>query len=186
MSATPIPRSLALTIYGDLDVSVINELPQGRQPVITKWIKNEIDKQKMYDFINKKILEKEQVYIVAPLIEQSEKLNLISVKETYQEIEKYFPNYRIEILHGKQKNEEKDKIMQNFKSGMIDILISTTVVEVGVDVPDANIMLIKNAEKFGLSTLHQLRGRVGRSSKKGYCFLESYTTKELSEKDYLY
>lgn len=182
MSATPIPRSLALTIYGDLDVSVIDNLPSGRKPIKTKWVKNDYEKKKMYEFIKKKLEKKQQVYIVSPLIEESDKINMVSVNETFNLISKIFYNHNIAILHGKQKNDEKNKIMNDFKNGDIDILISTTVVEVGVDVSNANIMIIRNAEKFGLSTLHQLRGRVGRGNDFGYCFLESDTDNEISKK----
>lgn len=173
MSATPIPRSLALSIYGDLDVSIIGELPPGRTPIKTKWINNENDLSKMYDFIKKKIETDNQVYFVAPLIEESDKMILKSVDKLYEDISKKFPNNKIAIIHGKMKAKEKDEIMQEFKDRKYQILIATTVIEVGIDVPNSTIMCIFNAERFGLSALHQLRGRVGRGSKQSYCFLIS-------------
>ena len=182
MSATPIPRSLALTIYGDLDVSIIDELPSGRSPIKTKWIKDEIEKQKMYDFIDRMIEKGRQVYIVSPLIEESETLNVKSAQETFEEYKDIFPNRRIDIIHGRQKYKEKQEVMEEFKNHEIDILVSTTVIEVGVNVPNATVMVIRDAQRFGLSSLHQLRGRVGRGSHKSYCFLESKTNNEVSVK----
>ena len=182
MSATPIPRSLALTIYGDLDVSIIDELPSGRSPIKTKWIKDEIEKQKMYDFIDRMIEKGRQVYIVSPLIEESETLNVKSAQETFEEYKDIFPNRRIDIIHGRQKYKEKQEVMEEFKNHKIDILVSTTVIEVGVNVPNATVMVIRDAQRFGLSSLHQLRGRVGRGSHKSYCFLESKTNNEVSVK----
>ena len=182
MSATPIPRSLALTIYGDLDVSIIDELPSGRSPIKTKWIKDEIEKQKMYDFIDRMIEKGRQVYIVSPLIEESETLNVKSAQETFEEYKDIFPNRRIDIIHGRQKYKEKQEVMEEFKNHKIDILVSTTVIEVGVNVPNATVIVIRDAQRFGLSSLHQLRGRVGRGSHKSYCFLESKTNNEVSVK----
>ncbi len=182
MSATPIPRSLALTIYGDLDVSIIDELPSGRSPIKTKWIKDEIEKRKMYDFIDRMIEKGRQVYIVSPLIEESETLNVKSAQETFEEYKDIFPNRRIDIIHGRQKYKEKQEVMEKFKNHKIDILVSTTVIEVGVNVPNATVMVIRDAQRFGLSSLHQLRGRVGRGSQKSYCFLESKTNNEVSVK----
>ena len=182
MSATPIPRSLALTIYGDLDVSIIDELPSGRSPIKTKWIKDEIEKQKMYDFIDRMIEKGRQVYIVSPLIEESETLNVKSAQETFEEYKDIFPNRRIDIIHGRQKYKEKQEVMEEFKNHEIDILVSTTVIEVGVNVPNATVIVIRDAQRFGLSSLHQLRGRVGRGSHKSYCFLESKTNNEVSVK----
>ena len=182
MSATPIPRSLALTIYGDLDVSIIDELPSGRSPIKTKWIKDEIEKQKMYDFIDRMIEKGRQIYIVSPLIEESETLNVKSAQETFEEYKDIFPNRRIDIIHGRQKYKEKQEVMEKFKNHEIDILVSTTVIEVGVNVPNATVIAIRDAQRFGLSSLHQLRGRVGRGSHKSYCFLESKTNNEVSVK----
>lgn len=175
MSATPIPRSLALSIYGDLDVSVIDELPPGRKPIKTKWISNDEDSDIMYDFIGKKLSQGRQAYFIAPLIEESEKLSAKSTEELYEEVSKKLPMYRIGVLHGRMKNSEKDEVMKRFKNKELDILVSTTVIEVGVDVPNATIMVINNSERFGLSALHQLRGRVGRGEHQSYCFLVSKT-----------
>ena len=182
MSATPIPRSLALTIYGDLDISIIDELPAGRSPIKTKWIQNEIDRQKMYNFMEKKMKDGRQVYIVSPLIEESETLNVKSAQETYEEYISIFPNRKIGLMHGRQNYKEKQKVMEQFKNHELDILVSTTVIEVGVNVPNASIMVIRDAQRFGLSSLHQLRGRVGRGKYQSYCFLESETTNEISAK----
>ena len=180
MSATPIPRSLALTIYGDLDISVIDELPAGRTPIKTKWIKDDDDREKMYRFIDDKVSEGRQVYVVAPLIEDSEVLNVKSAQQTFEEYSKIFKNRKIALMHGKLKSKEKQDIMEEFKEGKTDILISTTVIEVGVNVPNSTIMVIRDAQRFGLSSLHQLRGRVGRGSLRSYCFLESATDNDLS------
>ncbi|WP_022818957.1 ATP-dependent DNA helicase RecG [Fusobacterium russii] len=173
MSATPIPRSLALSIYGDLDLSIIDKLPPGRTAIKTKWINNTDDLIKMYDFILKKINDGNQAYFVAPLIEESDKLTLKSVENLEKEIMKKFPQNRVAIIHGKMKAKEKDEIMLKFKNKEYEILIATTVIEVGIDVPSSTIMSIYNAERFGLSALHQLRGRVGRGNKQSYCFLIS-------------
>ena len=175
MSATPIPRSLALSIYGDLDVSIIDELPPGRKPIKTKWINNDADLQKVYNFIAKKLKDGRQAYFIVPLIEDSDKISAKSVEEYKSEIENVFLDRKIGILHGKMKNSEKDQVMQDFKNKKIDILLSTTVVEVGVNVPNASIITIINAERFGLSSLHQLRGRVGRGEHQSYCFLISHS-----------
>lgn len=182
MSATPIPRSLALTIYGDLDVSIIDELPAGRVPIKTKWIKNDFEREKMYNFIEKKIEEGRQAYVVSPLIEESETLSVKSADETFEEYSQIFKNRKLGLMHGKQKAAEKQEIMRKFKKHELDILISTTVIEVGVNVPNASIMVIRDAQRFGLSSLHQLRGRVGRGSYQSYCFLESETDNEISGK----
>ena len=181
MSATPIPRSLALSIYGDLDVSVIDELPPGRKPIKTKWISNDEDSDIMYDFIGKKLSQGRQAYFIAPLIEESEKLAAKSTEELYEEVSKKLPMYRIGVLHGRMKNSEKDEVMKRFKNKELDILVSTTVIEVGVDVPNATIMVINNSERFGLSALHQLRGRVGRGEYQSYCFLVSKTENATSK-----
>lgn len=181
MSATPIPRSLALSIYGDLDISIIDELPPGRKPIKTKWIGNEIDLEKAYDFIEKKLREGRQAYFVVPLIEDSEKMAVKSIEQYRYEIENRFADYRIGILHGKMKNSEKDEVMKSFKNKETDILLSTTVVEVGINVPNATIISIINAERFGLSSLHQLRGRVGRGEYQSYCFLISKTDNDTSK-----
>lgn len=176
MSATPIPRSLALTIYGDLDVSTISEMPKNRKEVKTKWVKNEKEISKMYNFITKKLEEKMQVYVVSPLIEESDKIEANSAMKTLEEYRNVFSKKVVELLHGKQKSSEKEEIINRFIKGEIDILISTTVIEVGINVINANIMVIRSANRFGLSTLHQLRGRVGRGKIQGYCFLEALIT----------
>ncbi len=179
MTATPIPRTLALMIYGDLDISIIDEMPPGRQKVITSIIKGS-DKEKAYEFIKKQINEGRQAYIVAPLVEESENLELDSASEIFEELKStYFSDYNLGLLHGKMNNSEKEEVMNEFYSGRINVLVSTTVVEVGVNVPNSTIMLVLNAERFGLAQLHQLRGRVGRGKHQSYCILvnESKTRK---------
>ncbi len=172
MSATPIPRTLGLIMYGDLDVSIIDELPKGRKRVDTLLIDSG-KRERMYNFIKDKIDEGRQAYIVCPAVEENE-FNLEEVEKYSEKLkETSFKNYKVEYLHGKMKSKDKDVIMQKFISGEIDLLVSTTVIEVGVDVPNAVIMVIENAERFGLSQLHQLRGRVGRGEYKSYCVLVS-------------
>lgn len=173
MTATPIPRTMALTLYGDLEYSLIDELPPGRKPVRTMLFL-ESDKNRIYEIIHGEIRKGHQVYIVYPAIEESEKLNLRSAVPAKEALEKVFPRYRIGLIHGRMKQEERDRIMRSFKKGEIDILVSTTVVEVGVDVPNATVMLVVHAERFGLSQLHQLRGRVGRGVDQAWCLLLAY------------
>jgi ATP-dependent DNA helicase RecG len=171
MTATPIPRSLAMTVYGDLDVSVIDELPPGRTPVKTVVV-GEDRRDGVYKGIEREINLGRQVYIVYPLIDESEKMDLKAATKMYEELrDVVFPNYRVGLLHGKMKGAEKEEIMGRFVSGETDILISTTVIEVGVDVPNASLMIIEHAERFGLSQLHQLRGRVGRGAEQSFCVL---------------
>ncbi|NFV14129.1 ATP-dependent DNA helicase RecG [Clostridium sporogenes] len=171
MSATPIPRSLTLSLYGDLDLSIIDELPPGRQKIDTYYV-NDSYRRRVYNFALKEINNGRQVYIVCPLVEEKEELNLNSVEKLYNDLkEHYFKEVEIGILHGKMKGKEKDAIMKDFKDGKIKALISTTVIEVGVNVPNATLMVIENAERFGLAQLHQLRGRVGRDKHKSYCIL---------------
>lgn len=171
MSATPIPRTLALILYGDLDISIVNSMPKGRQKIDTFCV-NESYRKRAYSFVEKEIEKGRQAYIVCPLIDESENLDVMSGEKMFAHLVKnVFPTRKIGLLHGKMKADEKDKIMQSFKNGELDILVSTTVIEVGVDVPNATIMLIENAERFGLSQLHQLRGRVGRGEHKSYCIL---------------
>ena len=178
MTATPIPRTLAMTLYGDLDVSVIDELPPGRKPITTSHIfRNRIDS--LYSFIRTQINEGRQAYVVYPLISESEKLDLKNLEEGYNQLCNIFCDYRLSKLHGKMKPKEKDEEMRRFASGETQILVSTTVIEVGVDVPNASVMVIENAERFGLSQLHQLRGRVGRGASQSYCIL--VTDYKLSE-----
>ena len=178
MTATPIPRTLAMTLYGDLDVSVIDELPPGRKPITTSHIfRNRIDS--LYSFIRAQIDEGRQAYVVYPLISESEKLDLKNLEDGYRQLCNVFCDYRLSKLHGKMKPKEKDEEMRRFSSGETQILVSTTVIEVGVDVPNASVMVIENAERFGLSQLHQLRGRVGRGASQSYCIL--VTDYKLSE-----
>ncbi len=171
MTATPIPRSLSLTLYGDLDRSVIDELPPGRQEIKTYYISKE-KRASSYEFMRQKMKEGQQVYVVCPLVEESEKLDLKAAVEEEQYLKKeIFPELRIALIHGRLKAEEKDKIMRDFKNKEIDLLVSTSVIEVGIDVENATIMAIEHAERFGLSQLHQLRGRIGRGALASYCFL---------------
>ena len=173
MTATPIPRSLALTLYGDMDLSVIDELPPGRQEIKTYCI-GEKKREALYGFLDKQIQMGYQVYIVCPLVEESEKLDLENATQLADHLAaNVFPNYHVGLLHGKMVPAEKAEIMDNFRKGTIQILVSTTVIEVGVDVPNANVMVIENAERFGLAQLHQLRGRVGRGKTQAHCFLIS-------------
>ena len=170
MTATPIPRSLALAIYGDLELSVIDELPPGRQRIKTA-IRATHEVDRVYDFIDKEIAAGAQAYIVYPIIEESEKSNLKPLTTGFDETQKRFPNRRVAMMHGRMKAGEKEEVMQRFKRGEVDILVATTVIEVGIDVPNASMMLIVDADRFGLSQLHQLRGRVGRGERKSYCVL---------------
>lgn len=170
MTATPIPRTLAMTVYGDLDVSVIDELPPGRKPVQTL---HRFDKKRgeLYNFIRKEINSGRQAYIVYPLIEESETLDLKNLEEGYEHIKEAFPEFTVCKMHGRMKPAEKDEVMQQFVSGKANIMVSTTVIEVGVNVPNASVMVIESAQRFGLSQLHQLRGRVGRGADQSYCIL---------------
>ena len=174
MTATPIPRTLALTIYGDLNVSVIDEMPPGRQKITTKWVR-EKDRQKLYVQIEKEVQRGQQAYIVYPLVEESEKLEEIkAATEMADHFQDHvFPHLRVGLLHGRMRSVEKQDVMSRFKNKEIDILVSTTVIEVGIDVPNATLMVIENAERFGLSQMHQLRGRVGRGTQKSSCHLIS-------------
>ena len=172
MTATPIPRTLALILYGDLDISIIDELPPNRKKIDTFAVTKGME-QRVNNFIRKQIEEGRQVYIVCPLVEENEEINAKAVLEITEKYKnEIFPEYRVEYLHGKMRPKEKDAIMQEFKDGKIKILISTTVIEVGVNVPNASIMVIENAERFGLAQLHQLRGRVGRGQYQSYCILK--------------
>ncbi|MDD4678907.1 MAG: ATP-dependent DNA helicase RecG [Tissierellia bacterium] len=179
MTATPIPRTLALMIYGDLDISLIDEMPPGRQKIITSIVTDK-EKAKAYDFIKNQVDSGRQAYIVAPLVDESENLDLNSAVEIFKELKSsYFSGYKLGLLHGKMSNSEKEEVINKFYKGRINVLISTTVVEVGVNVPNAVVMLVLNAERFGLAQLHQLRGRVGRGKHQSYCILvnESKTKK---------
>lgn len=171
MTATPIPRTLALTLYGDLEMSVIDELPPGRIPILTKYFPASALKS-VYEFIRKQIQAGSRVYFVCPLVEESQKQDLLAAESLYKDLkERIFPEYQVGLLHGRMKSAEKDSIINAFKNGDIDILVSTTVIEVGIDIPEATLMVIEHAERFGLSQLHQLRGRVGRGERQSYCIL---------------
>ncbi len=172
MTATPIPRTLALILYGDLDISIIDELPPNRKKIDTFAVTKAME-QRVNNFIKKQIDEGRQAYIVCPLVEENEEINAKSVLELTEKYKnEVFSEYKVEYLHGKMKPKEKDEIMRKFKDKQIDILISTTVIEVGVNVPNASIMIVENAERFGLAQLHQLRGRVGRGEYQSYCILK--------------
>jgi ATP-dependent DNA helicase RecG len=170
MTATPIPRSLALTLYGELDIAVLDEMPPGRQPIETKLCSPNSRKQ-LYEKIDKELDEGRQMFVVCPLISDSESSEGKSVEETYEKLTKDFKHRKIGYLHGQMKSKEKDEQMQKFINKEFDILVSTTVIEVGVDVPNASVMLIEGVERFGLAQIHQLRGRVGRDAHQSYCYL---------------
>jgi ATP-dependent DNA helicase RecG len=184
MTATPIPRSLALAIYGDLELSVIDELPPGRQKIKTA-VRSSSEVERVYDFIEGEVANGAQAYIVYPIIEESEKLNLKPLSQGFESTKERFPKRRVAMLHGRMKSDEKEETMQRFKRGEIDILVATTVIEVGIDVANASIMLIVDADRFGLSQLHQLRGRVGRGERKSYCILLRDETAAPETKDRL-
>lgn len=171
MTATPIPRTLSLTVYGDLDVSIIDEMPKDRRPIQT-LLKFESQKDWVYDFVREQGTRGRQAYIVYPLVEESEKVDLKAAVESYEHLKsEVFPDLRLGLIHGRLPSDQKDEIMHSFKGGMIDILVATTVIEVGIDVPNATVMVIEHAERYGLSQLHQLRGRVGRGSDQSFCIL---------------
>ena len=174
MTATPIPRTLAMTLYGDLDVSVIDELPPGRKPIITR---HSFDSKRLmvFGFLKKQLALGQQAYIVYPLIKESESMDYKDLEDGYESISRAFPppDYQVSVVHGKMKPEEKEASMAHFVAGRTHIMVATTVIEVGVDVPNASIMIIESAERFGLSQLHQLRGRVGRGADQSYCILMS-------------
>ncbi|MCS6886346.1 MAG: ATP-dependent DNA helicase RecG [Acidobacteriota bacterium] len=171
MTATPIPRSLAMTVYGDLDLSVIDQLPPGRTPVYT-CVRTEAARDRIYSFILSELRQGRQCYIVYPLVEESEKVDLLAATRMAEQLQKgVFREFVVGLLHGKMKQSEKEEVMQRFVANQINVLVSTTVIEVGIDVPNASVMLIEHAERFGLSQLHQLRGRVGRGAAKSYCIL---------------
>ena len=174
MTATPIPRTLSMTVFGELDVSIIDELPPGRKPVQTKVFRDK-DKVQVYEKIESELRKDRQVYIVYPLIEESEELDLKDATNMREHLQSdIFPDYKVSLLHGRMKGEEKESVMNAFKSGEVNILVSTTVIEVGIDITNATVMLIEHAERFGLAQLHQLRGRVGRGGHDSYCFLLTY------------
>ena len=171
MTATPIPRSLALTLYGDLEVSVIDELPPGRRPIETRWIQ-EKERSTAYGEMRRAVADGHQAYLVYPLVEETEKSDLRAATQMAEQLQKQvFPDLGIGLLHGKMKSLEKDRVMNAFAAGDIDILVATTVIEVGVDVANATLMVVEHAERFGLAQLHQLRGRVGRGAAQSFCLL---------------
>lgn len=170
MTATPIPRTLAMTVYGDLDVSIVDELPPGRSPIITRKTFSS-KRDQVFDFMCEQVAAGRQAYVIYPLVEESEKIDLKDAISEYEALQSKYQNVKFGLLHGKMKSDEKDAIMGEFRDGKIQVLVSTTVIEVGVDVPNANLMIIEHAERFGLSQLHQLRGRVGRGAHKSYCVL---------------
>lgn len=171
LTATPIPRTLALTIYGDLDISLLKEMPKGRQKIITKIVAP-ANRQQAYEFIRQQIKQGQQAFVICPLIEESEKLEVKSVTQEYEKLTKeIFPDLKIAMLHGRMKPKEKEQIMTDFKDKKTDVLVSTSVIEVGIDIPNATVMIIEGSERFGLAQLHQFRGRVGRGKHQSYCFL---------------
>ncbi len=181
MTATPIPRTLALTVYGDLDISIIKELPKGRKPIATYWVEED-KRDKVYGFVKEELKKGRQVYVVCPLIESHRRGVVVEdymsprrcavANEVYEKLKnEIFPDYEVGLLHGRMNSKEKEKVMKEFKKGKINVLVSTIVIEVGIDIPNASVMLIENAERFGLSQLHQLRGRIGRGAHESYCIL---------------
>ena len=180
MTATPIPRTLAVVLYGDMDVSVIDEMPPGRMPVVTKSLTGFDAREKCYDFVERQIREGHQIYVVTPLIDESETMDARSAAQVYEELAARFA--RTEMIHGSMKQTEKDDIMARFSAGEIDVLVATVVIEVGINVPNATVMVVENAERFGLAQLHQLRGRVGRGRWQSYCFLITEGQSELALK----
>jgi ATP-dependent DNA helicase RecG len=181
MTATPIPRTLALTLYGDLDLSVIDQLPPGRQVIKTKWLKPE-QRPSAFHFIRQQIKNKRQAFIICPLVEESETVQAKAAVDEYEHLSQdIFPDFRLGLLHGRMSATEKDKIMQGFRAGDLDILVSTPVIEVGIDVPNATVMLVESADRFGLSQLHQFRGRVGRGPEQSYCMLLAENPSEIGK-----
>ena len=181
MTATPIPRTLAVILFGDLDISVIDTLPKGRKPIRT-FLRYEESRRKIYDFVMDKVSAGKQAYVVAPLIEESESIKVRSAEEIFDELRSMYPGVNIGLVHGAMSAKEKDDIMLRFKEGEISVLVSTVVIEVGIDVPNATVMVIENCERFGLAQLHQLRGRVGRGEDQSYCILVSGSKGEIAEK----
>jgi ATP-dependent DNA helicase RecG len=171
MTATPIPRTLALSLYGDLDVSVLDELPPGRTPVVTRCLTDE-RAQEVWDFVRKQIASGHQAYVVYPVIEENEERELKAAEQMFRKLrEKTFPEFRIGLLHGRLDADEKEHVMRDFQKGEIKVLVATTVIEVGVDVANATVMVVEHADRFGLAQLHQLRGRIGRGAARSYCVL---------------
>ena len=181
MTATPIPRTLAVILYGDLDISVIDTMPPGRKPVRT-YLRNNDSRDNVYDFVHNEVKAGRQAYVVAPLIEESENIDCRSAEEIYKELSQRFPDVSVGLVHGAMKQNEKDSVMESFASGETDILVSTVVIEVGIDVSNATVMVIENCERFGLAQLHQLRGRVGRGKAQSYCILLCGHESEIANK----
>ena len=181
MTATPIPRTLSVILYGDLDVSIIDELPPGRQQTVTRCLKSE-KRGECYDFVEQQLKQGRQAYVVTPLIEESETLDAKSAEQVAAELKKRFRGYSVELIHGAMSQDEKDRIMESFSRGETDVLVATVVIEVGINVPNATVIVIENSERFGLAQLHQLRGRVGRGSNRSYCFLILDGGSEIAEK----
>ncbi len=185
MTATPIPRTLSLTYYGDLDVSIIDELPKGRIPIKTA-IRYDDDKLQIFEFVKEQIKEGRQIYIIYPIIDESEKLDLKSAEENFKQLkERFFSEYNVDMIHGRMLWYEKEEVMERFKNKQSDILVATTVIEVGIDIPNASVMIIEEAQRFGLSQLHQLRGRVGRGAEQSYCILIARTENNSDNEDYI-
>jgi ATP-dependent DNA helicase RecG len=181
MSATPIPRTLALTAYGDLDLAIIDEMPPGRQPIQTKWFMP-AERERAYRFLRAQVEKGRQAYIICPLVEESDKIEAKSAVQEHQRLQKtIFPDLRLGLLHGRLKAEEKEDVMRRFSDQELDILVSTAVVEVGIDVPNATVMMIEGANRFGLSQLHQFRGRVGRGEHQSFCILMADTVTDLGK-----
>jgi len=181
MTATPIPRTLAVILFGDLDISVIDTMPAGRKKIKT-YLRYNDGRKKVYDFLESQVKEGRQCYVVAPLIEESENIDCRSAQELFEEISAKYPRLRVALVHGAMKQDEKDSVMERFAIGEVDILVSTVVIEVGIDVSNATVMVIENCERFGLAQLHQLRGRVGRSDKQSYCILICNKETEIAAK----
>jgi ATP-dependent DNA helicase RecG len=181
MSATPIPRTLSLTIFGDLDISSLDELPAGRQEISTRWLPPE-RRDAAYGFVRKEVQAGRQAFIIFPLVEESESIQTKAATEEYQRLSQdVFPELRLGLLHGRMASKEKDRVMRQFRDGEVDVLISTPVVEVGIDVANATVMMIEGADRFGLAQLHQFRGRVGRGEHKSYCLLLSDSPSEVAQ-----
>ena len=180
MTATPIPRTLAVILYGDLDISQIRTMPKGRKPIKTTLADME-KRARVYDFVKEQLREGRQAYVVAPLIEESDKIDAKSAEELYEELQNRLKPYPVALIHGAMKQDEKDTVMASFAAGETKALVSTVVIEVGINVPNATVMVIENSERFGLAQLHQLRGRVGRGSDQSYCFLISASESQLSK-----
>jgi ATP-dependent DNA helicase RecG len=171
MTATPIPRTLALTVYGDLDISVIRELPPGRRPITTYWVE-ESRREKVYEFVKEELTKGRQAYVVCPAIKKSVQRDIKAATKMYEKLsQEVFQGFSVGLIHGKMKAKDKDAVMRRFKDGALQILVSTVVIEVGIDVPNASVMLVENAERFGLAQLHQMRGRIGRGEYDSYCIL---------------